>query len=213
MSYFFSPLFCVFKSPYLLFSYILKPSSYSCAFFLRRFNCNILLFADFSCSCQCTVPLHKAAVWTLLLSPNCHLPGSLLWSGLRLVVPRKVRRSILSLRSTSDVSCFHLCRPLVFTQVISPSWFPPLSWRAACRCGWAHWASTASETPSVPTQSWSSALKDWERRLSCWRQGEFWISCLWWGLWARHTMSPQIYWRSRLLGTAALMTDSKLRLT
>ena len=138
--------------------------------------CRILLqlfaIADFSCSRQCTVPLHKASVWTLLLSSNCHLPGSLLRPGLCPVVPRKVGQCIRSPCSTGDVSRFHLSCLLVFTQVISPSWFPRWSWRAACRCGWAHWASTASETPSVPTQSWSSAPKGWELRLSYWRQGE-----------------------------------------
>lgn len=128
--------------------------------------------ADFTCSRQCTVPLHKAAVWTVLLSPNCHLPGPVLRSGICPVVPRKVRWIIPSVPNTSHVSRLHVCCPLVFTQVISPSWFLPLSWRAACRCGWARSASTASETPSVPTQSWSSALKDWELRPSYWRQGE-----------------------------------------
>lgn len=139
---------------------------------ISYFIATLCFLADLSCSCQCTVPLHKAAVWAVLFSPNCHLSGSVLRSGLCLVVPRKVWRIIPSPNRTSKVSCLHLCCLLVFTQVISPSWFLPLSWRAACRCGWARSASTASETPSVRTQSWSSALKDWGLRLSYWRQGE-----------------------------------------
>lgn len=48
--------------------------------------------ADISCSGQCTVSLHKAAVWTILVPPNSHLPGSLLRSGFCFVVPRKVNQ-------------------------------------------------------------------------------------------------------------------------
>lgn len=184
-----------------------------------QISLQVCFVADFTCSRQCTVPLHKAAVWTVLLSPNCHLPGPVLRSGICPVVPRKVRRVIPSVPNASRASRLHACCPLVFTQVISPSWFLPLSWRAACRCGWARSASTASETPSVPTQSWSSALKDWELRPSYWRQGErreYLLSlkssvssqeclsqknsntnrCLW-----MPTTFPHTYQRSRLWGT------------
>lgn len=134
---------------------------------------------DFSCSGQCTVSLHKAAVWTLLFPPNSHLPGPLLRSGFCVVVPRKVnqcsQRYCLAINQTPPSSLFssltlftRFCIRLpAFTQVTSRSWFLPSSWRAACLCGWARSVSTASGTPSAPTLSWSSALKGWELKLSC----------------------------------------------
>lgn len=60
-----------------------------------------------------------------------------------------------------------VCLSPVFTQVTSPSSSLPLSWRAACHCGWARSLSTASGTRSAPTLSWSSVLKDWALRLTC----------------------------------------------
>lgn len=65
------------------------------------------LVSDISRRCQCTVSLYKAAVWTLLFSPNSHLPGSILWSGFCFVVPRKVnhsKRSTVVLHITLSVS-------------------------------------------------------------------------------------------------------------
>lgn len=53
--------------------------------------CCLLFVTDLSCSRQCIVPLHKATVWAVLVSPNSNLSGSLLRSGLCLVVPRKVQ--------------------------------------------------------------------------------------------------------------------------
>lgn len=72
--------------------------------------------------------LYSSRQIAICLDPYCGL-GFVLWCLARYV------RSIPPLRSPSDVSGFHLCLFLVFTQVISPSSSPPLSWRAACRCG------------------------------------------------------------------------------
>lgn len=77
---------------------------------------------------------------------------------------------------TVDMNVFwRYCKPnmcpcsAVYTQVISPSWYLLWSWRAHWPCGWARSVSTASETPSAPILSWSSAPRAWADRQRCWR--------------------------------------------
>lgn len=92
--------------------------------------------------------------------------------------------SISDVISTPFIHFFYFMSCLlVFTQVTSPSWYLPSSWRAACLCGWARSVSTASETPSAPTLSWSSALKDWVLKLSYSR-------------WVLHTERENHEWRT-----------------
>ena len=72
------------------------------------FLCVFLFVTDLSRSGQCSLSLYKAAVWTVLLSPNSHLPGSILWSGFRLVVPRKVQLTFTHETHTLDTKVFFL---------------------------------------------------------------------------------------------------------
>lgn len=144
-------------------------------------KCNIWVYNEFSCLLQIShaavsalcrsiklqCELYSSRQIAICLDPYCGL-GFVLWCLARysklwykpqFCLYWDVPHAFIHFPS-------HMSRCLVFTQVTSPSWFLPSSWRAACRCGWARSVSTVSETPSAPTLSWSSALKDSVLRLS-----------------------------------------------
>lgn len=152
-----------------------------CEIFLWVYNAPCLLqisHAAVSALCrsiklQCE--LYSSRQIAICLDPYCGL-GFVLWCLARYSKPTPTRHTCCVSPPVWSLLCCVLVhsstflsfvsRLLAFTQVTSPSWFLPWSWRAACPCGWARSVSTVSETPSALTLSWSSALKDWELRLS-----------------------------------------------